>query len=149
MARYTGSIIITNEKSELIFERLLTMEEIVDVMVKESRRGDAGDEAPPKAEKIEKAAVTVGGFKTGCKKCGKKGHYTKTCPEGKKESIVDNFTPKRDGSGKIRFSLSAYNTVKSMYEKGMTSDAIAREKGFNMAECWCIKQSPSYEEYMK
>jgi|CXWL01.1.fsa_nt_gi hypothetical protein len=171
MSKYSGSITIFNDQGESAFERELTQDEIVDTILAHAfiRAGTAPSGVDVPKEVVKVARKTVGsvlgdkpksGRFTTKECCGSTGtRHFKWCKEMGgiginingpvvKNGIVDDFTPKRSGSGKMRFSRSSYDTIKTMSSQGMTADGISSEKGFDLDDVMCIRKSISYEEYV-
>lgn len=84
MKRYSGSVTVLNEDGEVIFERELTSDEIIDEILKGSNKRSSDEEAE-EPEEVPRRKYTrkkdKRGGKRPCKICGELGHNKRTCPE--------------------------------------------------------------------
>jgi hypothetical protein len=157
--KYLGSITIVNDEGNPIFERELTQDEIIETLVAEcERRGVSNipDGILVPKELVKIARKTVGSVlakkeKTGrfTKKecCGSTGtRHFKWCEEAGGTGAVGLKTNK---SGRIPFSESTYNTVKSLLNAGTPAFSIVSDKGFDAEEVKKIEESKSYDRYFR
>ncbi len=74
MSKYSGTITVFDEDPNIVKERDLTQDEIIEFILEEAPEEEEVEE--PKKNKKTKARKTVT-----CKTCGETGHTKKTCPE--------------------------------------------------------------------
>ena len=161
--KYSGSITVIDDQGNTVFERELSADELIEHVLLGAKREDTvgrADFVPPvvpvatikraykKRDKGDNESVkkpVASGRKFGEPKpcCGSKSNRCfKTCTTQAKAD-----SPDRPAGGK--FSEATFNTIKDLFEAGLTSDAIAGEKGFNLTEVMKIRKAHNYDQYFR
>lgn len=161
---YSGSITILNEDGEMVFEKELSEDEVVETLLAAIPDGEAEQE-------------TVEASPTGrkCGNCHVAGHTTRTCPQftgvritasqgaeakpccgskGKRHmkdctGSAPSTRNRRTVDNRFPFSESTYNAVKTLLEKdGGSVDSISAEKGLDLDEVRRCNLADDYQDYL-
>ena len=176
MSKYTGSTTIIDDQGNVVFERELLPDEIIEevlrgmpplnvgnigsVMRQTKKNIEDANQPPAKRhyKKRESKETTAQAEKRvmgdpaftnrkGKECCGSTGtRHFKWCTESGGTGDPGLVAVK---GGRIPFSESTYIAVRKMYADGMSTDVIVAEKGFDVDECRKIRLSSTYDAYRR
>lgn len=163
--KYSGSIMILNEDAEVVYERDLSADELIEALLYAPEVEEL-TEAPPAPVKQPNAG------KKACGNCGEVGHTRPTCTKAEKVTVDGDARPccgskprgrhkagctestgtidprrKRTIPGRTPFSEPTYNVVKTLLGEASV-DAISAEKGLDLDEVRRINLSDDYDDYL-
>lgn len=150
--RYAGNITIYDDQGNVVFERDLTQDEMIETLLARTVQSPApvdeditvGIVAAPSRKRGRPAktsqAWASSGFnpknrapeaaiaKGGCKTCGKKGHYAKTCPDklGTSSIIRELPKPTKRDHGRV-LNEAEFDIVKEGHLDDMTALQILNQ----------------------
>lgn len=156
----SGKITIFNEDSDVVFEKNLSPDEIIEALIAD--RGEDEEEqteeetAPPsrrgrpKKQRVEAVHTEERGPVRPC--CGAqwRGRHKSGCPEA--PSSKPEATPgrnRRTVDGRHPFSEPTYLKVKQMREDGDGIDYIVSETGLDPQEVRRADLADDYDDYLK
>lgn len=168
MSKYAGNILIVDDKGDVVFERELTADEMIDALLTKPETvavdyAPGADDIVVTPKNINRVLKKARAYaKRGTKEilesiqkrparekecCGSKGaRHFKWCKVMGGTGVV-GLVKKADG--RIPFSESTYNTVKSLFSQGFTVDAVVAEKGLDAREVQMIRAASNYNAYFK
>ena len=159
-SRYTGSLTIIGENDTVVFERDLTTDEIIEILLRKPaiiREADISPEPlrtvrthikkKEKKTSSEPKEKKLGNARHEC--CGSNGpRHKKECPMNRRQAGTSK-NARMVANRKTAFSTQTFNTIKGMLDVGeLTVGEIARNKGIDEDEVRRINLSDDYEEYL-
>jgi hypothetical protein len=151
---YAGSIIILDDEGNSVFERELSSDEIIEVLLKGPSEtvplNEVVEEPKPKKRKYTKREAKqfqpfVKGLPKPC--CGSKGpRHMKDCSSSHNRATSSKNRHTVDD--RKSFSEPTWYSVKNALDSGDTIDSIVRDKGLSVTEIRRVNLSDNYQEYL-
>lgn len=144
--KYTGTISITDEDGNIVYDQELSADEIIEMLVKNRSAAPRFEDVRVATAKVEKVSKKVGksGRKiTTCSNCGVEGHKKTTCSRGAKAS-------KKDGPAFDPGALTEkeFVQVKESQKHGMSSKDVAENLMADLAEVNAAFSHARFDKYL-